>query len=115
MEFQIEKTQYECHLGIGAMEKLDNKYKTQIANTGQSLGIAMAMIPAKYEASDPSLILDILSSADYTSPKKPTEKQLEAWINTKDEEELNQLFDEVYDFFSTAPVVRFRMKRMAQK
>lgn len=112
MEFKMNDKTYNPILGIKALEKLDKKFNTHKDNI--TIGTSIIEIPIKYQMCDPSLILDILSVCDYEE-NAPTEKELEEYIENLSEKEMDKLFEDTYNFFSTAPVIRFRLMKLNKK
>lgn len=97
----------DLKFGIIALEKIDNHFPKQ-KEDGMEIGVGIQMSIANYMIGNlkDSLILWVTSGSDLS------EEEVIPYVDNLDEEALNKFGNEVFDVFTKAQQVMFRMKRV---
>lgn len=93
MQVTINDKDYDLNFGIGFLRELDKKYF--IERNGAKFGDSMALKIPMLLAKDTVTLADILYTATHALKSRPSQKSIDAFIDSV--EDIEVLFDEVIE------------------
>ena len=112
MQLTINEKSQELVFGVEALEFLDNKYKME--QGGMELGMSIAYVLTNFATGNVSMLSDLIEAGTRVNKPKPTRKEINEYIVSLDLDDLEKLYDDIYENFTAQPVVALQMKRLNQ-
>jgi len=112
MIININSREYQLIFGVGFVRTLDEKYfiKNQ---AGMKFGTGLSQRIPSLLTHDPVTLAEFLYEGTCTEDKKPTQKEIDAYIDNC--EDMEALFDEVCSELKKANATRKMMKDLTQE
>ena len=111
MKLKIGKLEYPIYLGIEAMKYLDSVYKIVDQNTGVEFGFGVGYLASNFKMFNILSLVHFIKAGTSTEQQKPSNKDIEEFIGTLDEEGLENLFLEATEELKKQPLTRLQMKK----
>ena len=114
MQLKLGKMEYQLYLGIDAMKYLDSVYKIVDSTTGFEFGFGVNALVANFEMLNILAMVHFIKAGTSTESKKPSNRDIEEFLGTLDEDGLENLFKEAKEELKKQPLTRLQMKKMEQ-
>lgn len=114
MQITIEGKEYDLYFGLDFLEWCEDNAGLKVDGVNMGIG-GFNMLYSKLEMNDPVAIMKILKGATNTLKSKPSNTQLEFFLEGKIvEDEFEEFAEELQDTLKKQPFTSVQIKKMNQ-
>ncbi|WP_099974253.1 tail assembly chaperone [Lactobacillus terrae] len=112
MNININDKDYELNFGIGFLREIDKVAGLDV--NGVSMGMGMSKTLPAIQSYDMLALINVIYSATHACNPRPGIQDIEEYIGTLKDKDVEKLFTDVVKELKKSPVTRFQMNKMAQ-
>lgn len=110
MIINVGGREYEMRFGIAALDYLDKVYVTSAE--GIEFSVGLSMFSSQVQMRNVTAMIHAIKAGTCTEPQRPSNKAIEEFIGSMDEEEMELFFLEVTDELKKQPLTRIATKKV---
>lgn len=113
MQIKLGNRDYEVVIGLAALNYLDQIYPIQV--NGFEIGLGLNKFYLDLKLKNITAIAKFIKAGTITEPQKPSNAEIEEFIGSMTEKQLNDFFKEIDEELGKFPVTKVKWKELTRE